>query len=275
MQTWGIADFSQIRSSIVPSFQGLLRFLTFPALFDATTYLTRASDFTSNANTNFFLCSFWFNISSNSSGAGVSKIIYVNSSDFGTEGTVSVVFSGASGRISVNGFNSTAFVPVFSAQLGTTAANSFSSVSNLGWHNVLVSVSATGSRFYAYIDNVAVTPTSTTVTALTIDYTRTEHQFGSGTSSGKSLGLVNIDIAQFYLNTQSYLDLSQSSNRLLFRTQSGGPADMGASGATPTASSPMIYLTGPASIWNNNVGYGGAFTVAAGALTNSTTVPSG
>lgn len=280
---WGIADFSQIRSSIVPSFQGLLRFLTFPVLFDTTTYLTRASDFTSNADTQFATISFWFNISTASTGDGTGMIIYSNSSDQPIESTVSIQRS-AGGRFLIDLQNSTAFItPAFSASLGSTATNVYTSTNGGIWHHLMFSITSSGATVHSYIDGVSVTQSSTTINNVTIDYTRTDHLFAGARSSvktstsggGSVAGLLDVNIANFYFNTQSYLDLSQSSNRLLFRTQSGGPADMGSSGATPTASSPMIYLTGPASIFQNNVGYGGAFSAAAGAILNSTTAPSG
>jgi hypothetical protein len=68
----------------------------------------------------------------------------------------------------------------------------------------------------------------------------------------------------------TYIDFTNSSNRLKFVTSSGGPEDLGSDGSTPTGSAPDFFLSGPAASYGTNLG-SGPTTTAQGSVTNFTT----
>jgi len=55
----------------------------------------------------------------------------------------------------------------------------------------------------------------------------------------------------------TYIDLSVESNRRKWIDASGKPVDLGSDGSTPTASSPLVYMTGNATAFPTNHGSGG------------------
>jgi hypothetical protein len=61
-----------------------------------------------------------------------------------------------------------------------------------------------------------------------------------GSFSNRMFGCV----AQFYLNTQEYLDFSVVTNRRKFYDPSTGPIDLGDNGQLPTGNAPSFYFTG-------------------------------
>lgn len=85
--------------------------------------------------------------------------------------------------------------------------------------------------------------------------------------------LVNADLAEFWWDT-SFLDLSVSANLAKFRNPvTGKPMRLGSDGSAPTGSQPAVYLSGPASQFHINKGYGGNFTVN-GSPTDASSSPS-
>jgi hypothetical protein len=86
---------------------------------------------------------------------------------------------------------------------------------------------------------------------------------GSGSMEG--------DIADFWLDN-SFMDLSNSTNRRKFISDGGEPVPLGTTGQLPTGSAPLIFLRGPASGFHRNRSGKGDFSVT-GALTNSSSHP--
>ena len=60
--------------------------------------------------------------------------------------------------------------------------------------------------------------------------------------------------------------MGTTSNRRKFINADLTPVDLGANGQTPTGTSPTIYMTGTPTEFLNNLGTGGNFSVAQGAL---------
>ena len=134
-----------------------------------------------------------------------------------------------------------------------------------GWVHFCWSVDLGNTTAHMYRNGVEDL-TSITLVDDDMDYTRGAYAIGgldNGTS--KHTG----DMAQFYLNTTEYVDLSSASNLVKFITTGGEPVDMGADGSTPTGTSPIIFLNGVVSTWHTNDGTGGGFTEN-GALTGGT-----
>ena len=120
--------------------------------------------------------------------------------------------------------------------------------------------SSNGSTGHAYLDGVA--GTITTVAAGNIDWTLANIGVGADhTGTSKHNG----DLADVWLD-DTYLDLSQASNRGKFRA-GGGPINLGTDGSLPTGASPIIFLSGSTAAWHTNKGTGGGFTMT-GALTD-------
>jgi hypothetical protein len=135
-----------------------------------------------------------------------------------------------------------------------------------GYVHVLASwdVRTATQRAEMYINDVLVTPT--TLVDETIDYTPTSNWNVGGFNGGNSKFAG--DVAELYLNSVETLDLSVEANRRKFRTASGQPVDLGPTGALPTGTAPIVFMSGPTVDWHTNKGTGGGFTEN-GALTDA------
>lgn len=144
-------------------------------------------------------------------------------------------------------------------------------LNGMGWSHLLVSWDVASGLAYMYINDAADLSASPTINNANIAWaTPTEWTIGAradGSIPCKS------DIADFYLNTASYLDITNSTNRRKFITAGLKPVDLGSDGSTPTGSAPIIFLKNSLATWPTNVGTGGGFTLT-GTLTSSSSSPS-
>ncbi len=140
--------------------------------------------------------------------------------------------------------------------------------SSSGWVHVLASWDLAANVSHLYLNGVA-DQTVTTRTNNTINYLSSDCTIGAQTVG--ALFKFNGDMADLYLNTAEYLDLSVAANRAKF-ARGGRPVDLGPDGSLPTGSQPTIFLKGPAVSFATNLGSGGNFTVS-GALTDAATPP--
>jgi hypothetical protein len=124
-----------------------------------------------------------------------------------------------------------------------------------------------------YIDGADDTGATTNSNANS-DYTHTNCSLGARIDTNNKF---NGDLAEFYFNIAASLDITQESNRTLFRTASGKPVNLGTTGELPTGSAPINYFHldkgESAANFATNRGTGGNFTIT-GALTTSATSPS-
>lgn len=134
------------------------------------------------------------------------------------------------------------------------------------WHHLMASWDLALTTSHLYIDGADV-QSVVTRTNDTIDYTRTNHYVGSGGAANWFNGC----LAQVYVHTAAYLDLSQAGNRAKF--YNSGPVDLGATGTLPTGSQPVLYLNDPAASFGTNSGSGGNLTVNGGGLAVASTTP--
>jgi len=67
-----------------------------------------------------------------------------------------------------------------------------------------------------------------------------------------------------------HLAMSSGTNRAKF-VSGGSPVDLGTNGATPTGNQPILFLNNAYGTFQNNLGYGGNFTVT-GTLADGGTV---
>lgn len=156
------------------------------------------------------------------------------------------------------------------ANLNVSSSNNVAEVAD-GWVHVMFSfdLSDTGKR-HLYINNTSDLATITTYTNSDMDLTVADWSLGAFTDGASKSAA---DMAEIWFDN-SYLDLSVSANRLLFRTAGGKPADLGLNGVKPTGHVPMIYFSGSTSHWHKNKGCGGQFAITAGALSAAATSPS-
>ena len=195
----------------------------------STTYFSKTSDFTGNADAKTGTISFWVKFS----GANDTRQVIFSTHESGT-----LFFA-------VNRLES-AFGGVFqifarnSAGTGILDIRSTSTFTNLNtWYHVVASWDlANASNRGLYVNGVnelAVTTWSND----TIDYTRPNHNVGANNLPGS---FVNGCISEFWYAPGQYIDLSVSGNRDKFRTSGSKPVNLGATGSTPTGSAPILYL---------------------------------
>lgn len=141
-----------------------------------------------------------------------------------------------------------------------------------GWVHLLFGINLVASPVAEfYVNDVAdaapiIGPTTDDIAWDTI----TNCFLGANTSAGE---MWNGDMAELYLNNGEYLDFATEANRRKYIDASGFPVELGATGATPTGTAPIIFQEGATAAWHTNKGTGGGFTET-GALTDAATSPS-
>ena len=137
------------------------------------------------------------------------------------------------------------------------------------WHHIIFSFDASDGNRHIYIDDSVGTPTFNTTSTFPIS-TTTEHVIGAKTTAGADK--FDGEIADFWLDFNTYIDLSVAANRRQFIDANGWPVDLGTDGSKGTGAIPDIYLSGDTAAWHTNKGTGGGFTEN-GALTDALTDP--
>ena len=221
-----------------------------PVTFDGTNdILTRGADLTGASDTPSFFISCW-----------VKRI--------GGIGSAQVIFADDVGYLNATFNTANKFHVVLYQEAGDTQITNILSsntiVADNNWHHLMASVN--GSTQHMYIDNVSVL-TSSVNTSGDIFW---EKPIAVGAYTGGSAKL-NADIADLIVD-DTYIDLSNSTNREKFISATGEPVNPGSDGATAMGASPLIYLNSNAlATWHTNSGTGGGFTEN-GALTAGSAV---
>ena len=141
---------------------------------------------------------------------------------------------------------------------------------DLEWHHILFSFDMNDSASqHLYIDGVDDLQTCN-------NYTDEEFSLGTGTlfigRDYGGAGYFDGDLADFWIDVGTYLDLSVAGNREKFRSANGMPMFLGEDGSLPTGYAPDLYFTGDTADWHTNKGTDGDFTET-GALTDAATHP--
>lgn len=139
-----------------------------------------------------------------------------------------------------------------------------------GWKHFLASWDLAAGATHLYLNDVSDKNILTGPTNNTIDYTRTQHRIGARSGGSNK---IDADVADLWFSPSTYLDLSIEANRRKFISAEGKPVDLGPTGALPTGSPPIVFLSGAVDSWHVNKGTGGGFTEN-GALTAASTSPS-
>lgn len=226
--------------------------------FDGSTYLTKTTDLSGNADNKLLTVSFWVKTQTNTlnqtvysaTSGSLDQIIRLDTSN----DTVELLFDNSSGTL------------ILDASISHV-------IEDFGWFHILISLdlSDTGKR-YAYINDASKSPTWNTYTNDTIDHTKTTHLI-STTNSGAASNSVFGDVADLWIDW-SYLDISTEANRRKFISAAGKPVDLGADGSKTTGVTPIMFFSGSTADWHTNKGDGGGF-VENGTLTTASTTPSG
>lgn len=143
-----------------------------------------------------------------------------------------------------------------------------------GWHHYLLSWDANSGVAQLYNDDTSDLALTNTPSNNNLDYTHTDWGVG-GTIAGANK--VDGCVAELYFAPGQYLDFSIVANRRKFRSSSGKPVFLGATGALPTGTAPILYshLDDGETVANfaTNRGTGGNLTVT-GALSTGSDSPS-
>ncbi len=147
--------------------------------------------------------------------------------------------------------------------------------SSTDWHHLLLSVdTASPGRIQAYLDDVEIHNSTGAIVPTDVDIA-----FGNLMRIGRSIAVggtayMNGDIADFWMDVGTYIDLSDADNRRKFISAAGEAVFLGNNGELVTGDPPDIFLSGDTDSWHTNKGAGGGFTEN-GALTNAATEPPG
>lgn len=196
--------------------------------------------------------SFWFRRNGN---FGSNQVIYSNTNaDF---------------RIQFNASDNIRFVGNNSSHTNILNIASNAVITDSEWHHVAFNIDmANIANTYLYIDDASDTFSNNLYTD---DLLGLASPANVGDNSAGTLKM-NADLADFWLNSGTNIDLSVEANRRKFIDASGRPVDLGADGSQPTGSQPEVFLSGDTANWHTNKGTGGGFTEN-GALTDAPTTP--
>lgn len=248
-----------------PFFQ---RYKVNSADFDGTNdYLLRGGALSDVANSKKGICSFWFRID----GGGVGPM-YVAQSLAGGVNNIEIARSSVGGGvIAVSMTSATGPTSVLYMQTTTAYTNSAT------WHHCLASWDVSIGATHLYIDDVSDKDGGSLVAVnADVEYVgMTNCGIGASTTGANKF---NGCLADFYLNLAEYLDLSVESNRRKFVSANLKPKYLGANGASPTGTTPIVFqsLGETDSVANDfaiNHGSGGSLSVT-GALTIGDSSPS-
>jgi len=137
------------------------------------------------------------------------------------------------------------------------------------WLHLLLAWDLSVPVAHFFVNDVDDEAGGSTETDDTIDYTVADWSVGSTTGEG---GRLNGCMAELYINTAEFIDISVQSNRRKFIDAAGKPISLGTDGRTPTGTAPKVYLNGDSTNFETNQGTGGNFSVT-GSLTDCSTSP--
>lgn len=151
-----------------------------------------------------------------------------------------------------------------------------SNIGDTNWHHYAGSfdLTDTGKR-HLYIDGVSDIASVSIYTNDTIQMSGggdPKYIVGNQERFGGAALMFNGDMAQFYFESDLYIDLSNASNLAKLISVAGNPVDMGSDGSLVSGTTPDIFLNGALAGWSTNKGSGGGFEEV-GALTTAGSAP--
>ena len=215
-------------------------------------YLIKSSDWTSNANSKVGIMSVFIQFQG---GDGA----FVNMASI-TDGDLGMA-KGASGNKLYMKVGST-----------ISAANGSTDIADDDtWHHIIFAWDAAADTRHGYVDGSS--DFSLSGSDVDFDWTQAAHTIGASANGSSK---IFADVAEFYINNEEYLDISDAANLQKFRDTDGKPVDLGADGSEPTGSSPRVYLHlddgETVANFAVNAGTGGDYSIT-GALATASTSP--
>jgi hypothetical protein len=156
--------------------------------------------------------------------------------------------------------------------LTITVVNMYSAgryTTSSGWVHLLAAWDGATGSTQIYVNDVSDLAAGPTVTNGAICYASTPWGIG-----GTSAGALNADVADFYANLGTFIDLSVTANRRKFDDGNNKPIDLGSTCSNPTGSPPTACFVGAPASWPTNKGIAGGFTDEGPVLTLAPTSPS-
>jgi len=245
---------------LIPPSGGVGTYKCGSAYFDGSNdYLTRGSAFTGQANGKVGILSVWIDLRASDS----TIMSFLQTGSWGL-------------RVERDGSNK---VYIICSQVSTgatafTVTSTSSHISSEGWFHILCAWDNAAGDVDLYIDDVSVaTSVATNNVDNAYDWSTADTGVGATYVGG---GKSSVDMAELYLNIDTYTDLSVTANRRKFIDAAGKPVDLGADGSTPTGSQPMLFLhldDGEAAAnFSTNAGDGGGMTTT-GTITAGSSSP--
>lgn len=219
-----------------------------------TDSLQRGAGFTGAADSKQILMSWWFDLTG---GDAALQRFMID----GNDGFISI-YRNTSNQLDIN-FLSAAAADVWTVKTTDTylAAG--------GWIHVLLALDAAAAKQQIYVNDAIPGLAAANTSDALVDLTKAEWMVGDRLAGSQSfVG----DMAEFYFAAE-FLDMTVVANRRKFIDAVGKPVDLGATGATPTGTQPLVFFSGPTVSWHENKGSGGGMTEN-GALTDAATSPS-
>ena len=226
-----------------------------PVHFDGVNdWLTRGADLTGAANNDKGIFSAWIDLTG---GDTANRMIFRSEPRFVIlrNGTNKIQFTGLSAA-------STTLLNMLSATSYTAAG---------GWFHILASWNLAAGDGWLYIDDADDLAGGAVLDAGDIAYSGVDAQIGVSLDPTPFF-ILDADVADVYMNYDTFLDLSVVANRRKFIDAGGCPVSLGPEGATPTGVKPIVFLSGATPGWHTNLGPGGGFTET-GALTDGGASP--
>jgi len=229
--------------------------------FDGSTSISRGADLDSITNTKLGIFSGWVRM-----GAGTDGNQYTIFNSYGPNDGISLMRdnSPANKLYVLHRYNDAGAICWGAYSAGTITVSS-------GWAHILMAWDLANTTAQIYLDD-SLDAHSNTHGPLNQAplYSRSDHHIGI--YRGASFPFVG-DMADIYINTDEYLDISVEANRRKFIDGDGKPVYLGADGELPTGNQPSQFFSGETDTWHVNKGYGGGFTES-GTLTTASTSPS-
>jgi len=166
--------------------------------------------------------------------------------------------------VSVLGRNSGSGTILSMSSTGTYTAGA-------SWIHILAAWNLAAGTCLLYVNDTDVKAGGATCINDTIDYTVASPTYRIGADAVASAKWNGCMSEVWFSNT--FIDISNASNRLLFRTAGGKPANLGSDGSTPVGAQPPLYLKTASPNAETNSGSGGNFTET-GAIDACSTSPS-
>lgn len=238
-------------------------------LFDRVTGINRGGNLGTIANSQLGLFSFWLKMNPLSDDAAEYSIIQYST---GPSALVQISRNPSSvGSIFISCLNSSA------VEIINFASNNNLFLATSGWNHVMITYdlgNAANKDFF--VNGVSQLGTVLRFTNGANDAThQVDYKEASGYDWYISTQLTTPikylwgSLCEFYFQVPA----TYFTDTTKFRSAAGHPISLGSDGSTPTGVQPFIYLRNYYDTWTTNLGSGGNFTTAAGALQYDPNIP--